>query len=150
MKNRRNLIIAGVVILLLVVGGMVYVLSSRNSSPTQISVSEEEEVVVEPIDPEEIGLTLTSLMDGKKVLMQVENTDDIQSLEYELSYHSEGDIPRGAIGQVTVKQGQPVRQEIVLGTCSDTCHYDTGVTDVKLIVKVTKTDGKVYQAEVAL
>ncbi|PIZ98072.1 MAG: hypothetical protein COX78_03885, partial [Candidatus Levybacteria bacterium CG_4_10_14_0_2_um_filter_35_8] len=55
---------------------------------------------------------------------------------------------RGAIGHVDIKEpGQSVNQEIVLGTCSDVCHYDQDVKSVKLVVKVTKTDGKVFQAE---
>ncbi len=39
---------------------------------------------------------------------------------------------------------------MIFGTCSDVCHYDKDVTDVKLIVKVTKMDGKVYQAETGI
>jgi len=36
---------------------------------------------------------------------------------------------------------------MIFGTCSDVCHYDSGVTDIDLIVKITKTDGKIYQVE---
>jgi hypothetical protein len=57
-------------------------------------------------------------------------------------------IPRGTIGHVDVKTpGQTITQKMVFGTCSDVCHYDTGITQVQLIVKVTKTDGKIYQVQ---
>ena len=58
---------------------------------------------------------------------------------------------RGAIGNIEVKsKDKLIKKEIVLGTCSDVCHYDLEVSDIKLILKVTKTDGKVYQSQKTL
>ena len=89
--------------------------------------------------------------DGKRVILQITKTEGINSLDYQLSYNSKGDIPRGAIGQIDVKaKGKPVKKDITLGTCSDVCHYDENVSGIKLILKVTKTDGKIYQAEASL
>ena len=86
---------------------------------------------------------------NKKVIMEITKVEDISSLEYQLSYASKGDIPRGAIGTLEPK-GKPVKQEIVLGTCSDVCHYDQEVSDIKLLVRVTKTDNKIYSVEHSL
>lgn len=148
LKNNRNVFI-GVIILIaiLVIGGVVLLLNKNSTKPLPVTVQE----TIPTLVPEDIGLTLEMGADGQRVVMTIEKTENIESVEYQLSYNSEGDIPRGAIGQVTVKNpGQPLVQEIVLGTCSDTCHYDKEVSNVKLIVKVTKTDGKVYQVEQTL
>jgi hypothetical protein len=94
---------------------------------------------------------LTASADNKKVILQVNNTTDISGLDYELSYTSKGDIPRGVIGHIDIKQaGKKVIQEITLGTCSDVCHYDQDVSNIKLILKVTKTDGTTSQTQAAL
>jgi len=150
MKN-KNLIIAGIVILILIIiGGGIFVLSSKKSvKPAETPTQTEEEIL--EISADEIGLKLTMASNGKGVILQVDKTEDINSLDYQLSYNSKGDIPRGAIGHIDVKiKGQPIKKDIVLGTCSDVCHYDEGVTDIKLILKVTKSDGKIYQAETSL
>jgi len=136
--------------IILLIGGFL-LLSNKNSSSSTPAIQVEEETKVLSITPEEIGLTLVAGADNKRVIMTVSKTEDIDSLDYELSYVSKGNIPRGAISHIDVKtKGKPVTQEIVLGTCSDVCHYDEGVSSVKLVLKVTKTDGKVYQAEKSL
>ena len=89
--------------------------------------------------------------DNRKVILEVTNTEGLAGLDYELSYIAKGELPRGVIGHIDVKQaGKAVRQEITLGTCSDVCHYDEDVSNIKLILKVTKTDGTVSQAEKVL
>ena len=101
--------------------------------------------------PADIGLTLTASADNHKVILAVANTKNIASLDYELSYTSQGDIPRGVIGNIKIKTaGQSVSQEITLGTCSDVCHYDVGVSNIKLTLKVVKTDGTTSQVEQSL
>ena len=144
--NKKLLIPIIVVVLLVLVGG-VYLLNARKTSriPTQVQPTIE---VIPTIMPVDIGLTLKSILGGKKVVMTITNTKGITAVDYELTYTAKGDILRGTNGHIDIKnQGQEVNEEIVLGTCSDVCHYDEGVTSVKLVAKITKTDGKVYQAE---
>ncbi|MCL4418627.1 hypothetical protein M1146_00830 [Patescibacteria group bacterium] len=149
MKNNKNLIIAAVIILL-IIGGGIFVLSRGKSSKPTI-VPQQSEEVIPTLSPSVIGLVLTMGTDGKRVVMEVANTSDIESIDYTLSYTSKGNVPRGVIGHVDVKtKGQAVKKEIVLGTCSDVCHYDQEVTGIKIILKVTKSDGKVYQSEKSL
>ncbi|MBI2031200.1 MAG: hypothetical protein HYT08_01160 [Candidatus Levybacteria bacterium] len=147
----KNLIIAGVVILILIIiGGGIFVLSNKKPvKPADTSLQAEEEIL--GISADQIGLKLTMASNGKSVILQVVKTEDIASVDYQLSYNSKGDVPRGAIGHIDVKtKGQPIKKDIVLGTCSDVCHYDEEVSDIKLILKVTKSDGKIYQAEASL
>lgn len=148
MKN-KNLIIYLAIGLVLLVGGTFLVLSNKKAEPVVEQAPLEEQVSI--IKPEEIGLTLTASSDNRKVILEVANTQGLAGLDYELSYTSKGDIPRGVIGHIDIKEeGKSVRQEITLGTCSDVCHYDENVSDVKLILKVSKTDGTTSQTEKSL
>lgn len=149
MKN-KNLIVVLVIGLIVLVGGGFFILSSRKPAPAPAVVVPSEETV-SVLKPEDIGLSLTSSIDNKKVILEVVNTTDISGLDYELSYTSKGDIPRGVIGHIDVKvPGKSVTQEITLGTCSDVCHYDQDVSNIKLILKVVKTDGSTSQVEKSL
>lgn len=152
MINKRSLIIAIAAVVVVLLGVSIYVLSTRNQVPAQTTDEPGIEIELIPtIIPSDLGLTLKMGDDGKRVIMTIKNTTDISFIDYELSYTSEGGIPRGAIGHVDVKEvGKAVTQEIVLGTCSDVCHYDSEVSDIKLIVKISKTDNKTYQSEISL
>lgn len=138
--------IAVLVLAILLVSG-VFVLSSKKTSNSAQQASQEEQVLT--LKPEDIGLELSLSDDSKKVTMEVTKIDGITSFEYQLLYNSKGDVPRGVIGTIDVK-GDTIKKEIVLGTCSDVCHYDEDVSDIKIIVKVVKTDGKTYQVEKSL
>ena len=141
-------ILAAVLVILL--GGYFLLFANKTSTKTP-ATQEFQQQEIPTISAEELGLTLTSGFANKTVILTVTNTGGLKLLEYELSYTSKGNIPRGAISQIEIKNpGKPIKQEITLGTCSDVCHYDEGVSDIKLILKVTKNNGKVFQAEKTL
>lgn len=147
MNERKVLVVLGVVALAGLIGG--YLLFTNKPTKTQAPQEIEENVPI--ISVEELGLTLSFGSGKRTVMLGISNTEDLKSVEYELSYTSKDDIPRGAIGQIEVKNpGRAIRQEIVLGTCSDVCHYDEDVSNIKLVLKVTKSDGKIFQAEKSL
>lgn len=150
LKNKKFVLAAGIVIILVIFLGLFF-LSDKSSTnqnnqdttvlPTQIPVP--------TITADSLGLTLKMGVPGKTVIVALANAAGITAIEYELSYISKGDIPRGAIGQLDLTK-KPVKKEITLGTCSDTCHYDEDVSNIKIVLRITKDDGKVYQAEQAL
>jgi hypothetical protein len=145
--NKKILYPLIVVIVVILIGGGAYLLNSKKSTtvPTDIQPTIE---VIPSVVPKDIGLSLKNGIKGKTVIMEISNTKDITGVDYEVSYTAQGGIPRGAIGHIDIEvAGKAVSQEITLGTCSDVCHYDQEVESVKLVIKVTKTDGKVYQAE---
>lgn len=148
LKDKRLVLISGVVLVLAVLGLGFFLLSNRTTDG-QNTDTVPTEIPIPTITAEEIDLTLEAGPLGRTVIVTVGNPEGITAIEYELSYTSEGDVPRGAIGQIDVNK-KPVRAEITLGTCSDTCHYDKGVANIKLILKITKEDGNVYQAEATL
>lgn len=148
--NNKKLITFLAIGLIALVGGSFLVMSgNKKTEPPQEQAPVEEQITV--IKPEDIGLVLSATSDNRKVILEVASTKDITGLDYELSYTSKGDIPRGVIGHIDIKQaGKSVKQEITLGTCSDVCHYDEDVSDIKLILKVAKTDGTTSQVEKSL
>ena len=154
LKNRNAVIaiIVAVVLLVLVVGFLIFSGKSANQPQNQAALPTQ--VPIPTLAPESIGLTLAESADMHKVNMKIANTTDITSVDYQLSYNAQVSgqpVPRGTIGHADVKtHGQAISQDMVLGTCSDVCHYDIGITDIKIIVKVSKSDGKVYQVEKSL
>lgn len=144
--DRKRLIIAGTILIILLVGG--YFLFFANKSSNQSTTPSIVEQTIPTISADSIGLTLKPGSDKQRVVMSVVKVDGINSLDYQLSYTAKGNIPRGILGTgINVKSGQPVIQDIFLGTCSDVCHPDSDVSNIKIVVKVNKSDGKIYQAE---
>jgi hypothetical protein len=152
LKDKRVLIAAGVAVLalVLIVVGVLMLTKGLNSSQTAQQVTPTE-VPVLSLQPADIGLTLVEAANMQTATMTITKTSDIASIDYTLTYFalvSGQQTSRGTIGHVDVKTpGQTISQKMVFGTCSDVCHYDTGITQVQLIVKVTKTDGKIYQVQ---
>jgi len=154
LKDKRVLIAAGVAVIaliLIIIGVFMLTRGSTSNTTSNSSMAEPTQVPVLTLQPADIGLTLVEAASMETATMTITKTDDIASIDYQLSYNalvSGQNIPRGVIGHVDVKTpGQIISQQMVFGTCSDVCHYDTGITGVQLIVKVTKTDGKVYQVQ---
>lgn len=152
MKNKTILLILGVFILIVLVGGGYYMFGRTSSKPVDTTPLIEQENIPS-IAPEDIGLTLMARADKKAIKFEIEKIDGIQSIDYEISYLAKGNIPRGAIGTVTVKPGDEKisTNYIDLGTCSSgKCKYDEGVNSVKVTLRINKTDGKVLQTEKSL
>jgi hypothetical protein len=155
LKNPKVLIAIGIVILVLVVGVIaVVVMGKSNQAANPIGGGEPTPIPVLTLQPSDIGLTFVTDANMQKGTLTVTKTSDIASMDFQLNYTaivSGQPVARGNLGPLVVKnKGQAVSQVIVFGTCSDVCHYDTGITDVKLIVKVTKADGKIYQVELPI
>jgi hypothetical protein len=148
MKNKNSIIVLFAV-LILIAGIVLFLVINKKTAQVAVEQTPSEDKVTE-IKPEDIGLTLTASADNHKLILGVAKTAGITKLDYELDYTKKGDIPIGVFGHPQISSGQAVRQEIVLGTCSDVCHYDEDVTNIKLTLKVTKTDGTVDQVEKAL
>jgi hypothetical protein len=152
LKNKMVLIAAGVVVLILVLGLVLFmVLGKGSGANNQTANAQPTEVPVLTLQPSDIGLAFAPDASLQKGTMTISKTSDITSVDYQLTYTAivtGQPVARGTIGHVDVKNpGQTITQSMVFGTCSDVCHYDTGITDVKLIVKVTKTNSNIYQVE---
>jgi hypothetical protein len=161
--NKKVGIIVGVLIVLLLLGGGGYMVMSKKGAAGPTPAVGQDSMVVGTLSPEDIGLELKPTSDGKKLRILVSKVQDIKRLDYEVTY--EADIPaseqvegedaetrttRGFSGEADIKSGESKYEskDFDLGSCSrNICRYDTGVEEIKILMKVTKNDGKVYQVE---
>ena len=151
LKNPKVMIAVGIVVLVLVVGLVLVVIMGKSNSSNQTANAQPTQVPVLTLQPSDIGLSFSPDASMQRGTMTITKATDIASVDYQLTYTamvSGQPVARGTIGHVDVKSpGQEISQAMVFGTCSDVCHYDTGITNATLIVKVTKTDGKIYQVQ---
>lgn len=161
LKNKKIFIIILIVILLLGIGYFLFLRQTASKkqpdqNQTQIQSGPEN------LSPDEIGLTLKASENKKQIKFSITKMSDIKAIAYQLTYEadstkqeiSEGGEPkvqRGIIGDVKEIQSGDTSYEspwIDLGSASkNVVRYDTGVESVNLILKITKTNGKIYQAE---
>ena len=147
LKNKLYLIIAAVVVVLLLAGGVFFVLSQKKTA--QGPVGEEQQILT--LSPEAVGLETAFRDDNKAMKFTLNKADDITAAEYQISYTkkvSGDEVPEGLIGDVDITPGNKTAgigyREF--GTCSSgVCRYDTVVSAITLTLKISKTDGKVYQ-----
>lgn len=149
MKQKQTMIWTIVVIILAVVVGFGFFFFISKSSNQSQQANQNQglpEMVVPTLAPSDIGLSLKLVQNGQAAEMSITNMKDITAIDYELSYVSKGNITRGITSTVDLKPGQTsLTRDLLFGTCSDVCHYDEDVSQIKLVLKITKSDGKVYQ-----
>lgn len=158
--NKKILTISGIVVLLLILVAGFYFLSTK--SKTSTSTKESTETIVLNLSPEDIGLRLVTSSDKKKVKIVIDNVSNIKDFSYEITYDADipaselaageegGKVERGFSGEEIIKSGQTSYESkyLDLGSCSrNVCRYDTGVTEVKIMMKVVKKDEKIYKVE---
>lgn len=150
MQNKNLLILVGGLILALLIGGLVF-FGGRTGTEESTSQVQKEEFPT--ISNEELGLVFTLRSDKRAAKFTINKVDDIELVEYQLSYTKEiggEEVPEGLIGEVRAEKGDKIlgidfRE---FGTCSSgVCRFDKVVSDIKLILKITKSDGKIFQAE---
>lgn len=153
MLKDKKILAAIVAVILLLAGGGYYVMGMKTPPPVEEEVVEDE-FAVETLSPEEIGLDFVFREDGKAGKIIIANAKGIKAVEYQLSYekNQEGEVvPEGLIGEIdmTKASGGKVETEYrEFGTCSSgKCRYDDVTTPIKVTLKITKDDGKVYQSE---
>ena len=170
LQNTKVLIGLIVVLVVLIVGGGLFFLYMKNTSSQAAngtnaasSGDQSQEPTIGTMQPSDIGLQMVLRDDEKAIKFTADKLDGIKTLEWNFTYQA--DIPLE--DQTADNVGSKVTQEFgsdspvdvegkssydsqfrELGTCSSgTCRYDTGLTSVQLVMKVTKTDGSVYQIQ---
>jgi hypothetical protein len=97
-----------------------------------------------PTISDNIKVELTGKQDNKVMVLSVQGlTQDIESIDYELTYNTGAGLPRGVLGKIVTDGEKSItRDDIVLGTCSSgKCVYDVGVTSVDLSLKFNSSKG---------
>ncbi|HEX7042262.1 MAG TPA: hypothetical protein VF189_03340 [Patescibacteria group bacterium] len=150
LKNKLYLIVAALIILLLVGGGIFFVMSSKKQAAP---VGQDINAQILTLSPKDVGLDVAFRDDNKALKFTLNNASDITAAEYQLSYTKTVDgenVSEGLIGEVDITPGAKTAgigyREF--GTCSSgVCRYDTVTSAIDLTIKITKTDGKIYQVE---
>jgi hypothetical protein len=147
----KKIIIISVIVITVIglILGVIYKIQNQ-----QPQAQTEEEVIptptiVLPTVSENIKVDLTAGSGKQNVILKVSGlTDDIQSIEYEITYQTGAGLARGVLGKITLNGEKEItRNDIVLGTCSSgKCVYDTGVNEVNLSLKFnTKNSSSIFQ-----
>lgn len=165
LKDKKVLI--GIVIAVIIVLGAAYMLFGKKSNSSLEPTPEAQDQTVQSLSPEDIGLKMEAGSDASclvtkknnQVKFIVEKASDIKNVVGDISY--EADVPASEKvegGNDRVVQSLEVEKEAkngkidsgfkLMGTCSkNVCRCDTGVKSIDLILKITKTDGKIYEAK---
>lgn len=150
--RNKKLIAAVAVFLVLIVLGGVFFLTQKQS----VSVSDEGEITEDSglpkLTPEDIGMVVTVRADGKALMFKLTKASDIERVEYTIEYEKEIEgetVPEGIFGEMNIGQdGRTDTDYREFGTCSSgRCRYDEVVSDVTIMLKITKKDGKDYEVK---
>jgi len=149
------MIIGGVVLLLVILGG-VFFLRGRSAPDTEPADTDQSQSIPK-LSKEELDLSMELSPDNTKVKFAIGKASDIKSIEYEITYDADSTedesvkVPKGITGTEEIDGDSFETDFLVMGTCSrNVCKYDTGIENIKLLLKITKDDNKVYQAEDAI
>jgi hypothetical protein len=149
-RNKKILGIVGVFVVLAILGG-VFLLKSNNAqeAPSDDILSGSD---LPTLSPEDIGMEVTVRQDKKALMFELTKADDIKRVEYTIEYEKEIEgetVPEGIFGEMNIADDGITKTDYrEFGTCSaGRCRYDDVVSDIKIVLKVTKKDGKDYQVE---
>ena len=149
LKNKKVIAAVAVFVVLIIAGGALFLFKNQSSSETSsddlIATSDLPE-----LSPEEIGMEVTVRKDQKALMFELTKADDIARVEYTIEYEKELDgetVPEGIFGEMNIGEDGITKTDFrEFGTCSaGRCRYDNVVSDVTIVLKVTKKDGKEYQ-----
>lgn len=80
--------------------------------------------------------------DRRAIVVSFSNLKIARRVDYLLNYQSKG-LTQGASGSISLPTSEPVIRELLFGSCSrGVCRYDTGITNAKLTVTTTLTNGR--------
>ncbi|MBI2036551.1 hypothetical protein HYT17_02900 [Candidatus Microgenomates bacterium] len=81
--------------------------------------------------------------DRKALIVYFSNLQNTTSVSYTLTYQTNGQ-QEGAGGTIS-SSGSSASRELLFGTCSkNVCRYHTNITNAKLEVRYSSTNGKTY------
>ena len=160
LKNKSVVIVLIVIVVVIGAGGYFFISGSSNSKSAEQAPVDDSNIV-QTLSPSSIGLKLEASSDNKKIRFIIAQSSDIKAIEYELIYDanstaqeksegSQSTVQRGITGQENINPGTSSYQSswLILGSQSaNIVRYDTGVTSVSITLKITKTNGKVYQVQ---
>lgn len=133
-KNKKIFIVGSIVVVIIIVG-IVVILSLGKRKPPLEKTKEEVLPATQLLLTVDASVEVTiSSANKKEVLLTVDHIpQNTTSIDYDLSYLTQDDIPRGVIGTIPISGKDQLERKITLGTCSSgRCVYDQGVAKIKV------------------
>lgn len=151
LKDKKILsVIIAVILLVLVAVGFFLMRGNENVAEDDDDPFASEELP--ELSPEDIGMEVTVRNDKKALMFELSKADDINSVEYTIEYEKEIDgetVPEGIFGIMNIGEDGITKTDFrEFGTCSaGRCRYDEVVSDITIVLKVAKKDGKEFQVK---
>ncbi|OGK19284.1 hypothetical protein A3D80_00275 [Candidatus Roizmanbacteria bacterium RIFCSPHIGHO2_02_FULL_40_13b] len=143
-KNKQMVVIGGI-IAVIIVGGLFLVTGmNKNTNKTEEESGLPAGEVIPTVDSS-VQVDLTTNAKKTEVVLSVEGMPKgTKTIEYELSYNTERDVPQGTTATPTNVEGKSsFQKKITLGTCSSgTCVYHKVVGPIKLNLIFAGSYGK--------
>jgi hypothetical protein len=152
LKSKKVISAVAVFAILIILGGGFFFVRHSNAPTTTSPEDQFASENLPTLTPEEIGMVVTVRKDNKALMFNLTKASDIKRVEYTIEYDKEIDgekVPEGIFGEMNIAEdGRKDTDYREFGTCSSgTCRYDKVISDVTIVLKVTKKDGKDYQVK---
>lgn len=140
-KSKKFLVITAIAVILVFIGSSLLILNNKNN--TSSTTETDEDVSLPKADPN-IKVDLSPKDPGKTVLLSISSLpNNIQTIEYELTYKTADNKSEGLFGIIKLNSGEnSVERELTLGTCSSgVCKYHQVEGKGKLTIKFDGSKG---------
>jgi len=136
--------IYGVIGALILLGVGMGIFISRQEPKKIDQVQKKEEVDAIPTVDSSTVVTLKSLQGNKEILLEGKGVPSgTSSIDYELSYDTQGQGKQGVIGTISDITGNTFEKQMTLGTCSSgRCVYHEVIGSIQVTLKFTGDYGE--------
>ncbi|PIV08644.1 hypothetical protein COS52_01595 [Candidatus Roizmanbacteria bacterium CG03_land_8_20_14_0_80_39_12] len=140
---KKNMIY-GVIGALILLGVGMGIFISRQEPKKIDQVQKKEEVDAIPTVDSSTVVTLKSLQGNKEILLEGKGVPSgTSSIDYELSYDTQGQGKQGVIGTISDITGNTFEKQMTLGTCSSgRCVYHEVIGSIQVTLKFTGDYGE--------
>lgn len=151
LKNKKVLAAIAAFLVLAVLGAAFFLTRHTDSK-----VSDDDSMIQSEglpiLSPEDVGMVVTVRKDKKALMFELTKANGIKSVEYTIEYEADVEGERanqGILGIMNIAEDGITKTDFrEFGTCSaGRCRYDDVISDIKITLKVIKSDGKEYQVE---
>jgi len=134
----------GVIGALILLGVGIGIFISRQEPKKIDQVQKKEEVDAIPTVDSSTVVTLKSLQGNKEILLEGKGVPSgTSSIDYELSYDTQGQGKQGVIGTISDITGNTFEKQMTLGTCSSgRCVYHEVIGSIQVTLKFTGDYGE--------
>lgn len=138
----KKIVIPVILFIIILISGIWMMRNLNKGSQTEEIIPTPTQIL--PTISNDVNVSLTAINNNTTVVLKITGIpQDMESVEYELTYLTGKGLPRGVLGKITLSGETEIeRNDIVLGTCSSgKCVYDTGVESIDLSLKFNSKSG---------